>query len=967
VRDEFPGKVKAVLALRAAGRCSNPDCMAVTSGPELVPDRAVNVGVAAHITAASPGGPRYDPALTPAQRAAAPNGIWLCQRCAKLIDSDVPRYTGNVLRGWKSRAEGLASQMLASGARSVAGGQPGHDVLEWSVREFPPSAAGVHRAVGSDSPPGNRSQGTKDDTKGEWRALPLYVSRDHDAELRDRLAAAAPDGGLVLLTGRSCTGKTRSAWEAIQSDAFRGWRVIRPAGASALRSAAGSGKIRPQTIVWLDEMQLFLGGDHEDGLTADDLRTLWARHGQVVVIGIIWPDLYDDFFRRPGAGKKSTDRARQVLEMASPPVRVPDGLGEAEVERAQRQATADETIRWALRHSDQGLTQILAGAPWLVQRWEQPRSGYTRSVLAAAAAAARLGIRDGVSPEFLREAARAYFPSRRAAPAGWFADSVAEATELIRDSVCALIPEPAADDDDRVRYRLTDYLVQYTSAGHGLEPVPERVWRALVAEAGAPPRRRDLVYAARQRLLYGIAEPLLRQALGDDAGWARPELASLLAFQGRHDEATELEHAAGDEGEDPADRGTPDPGEVRTLAIAGLHLQGLSGELCTLAESGIPLALYWAVDLLAHQDRLPEAFRLAVRLGAAEPRARSLWQLLAGNVRDPEAVAGLSRRVEDERQAGEGLAGLLLGRYRDEAMLLAQQDPHLLVNLALLLDASGQAGDAAGLLRGCRTEDPCQCPAIALATLLAQAGHADEAIAVLKAIPEPSPGLPWQRRRPEGALARILYQHRREAELEAMAAGSAPALREWARVLAGRGQVDRAAQAFYTAAIWLLDRGPLVEMGVMLADHGQVERAFRDVGQCSAEIFGSDCSSALAAELAGQGRLEDLRQAAASPFPDYSVDHFSARAYLSALLAAQQPAAELARRTVSGDPDAADALILLAATGYLAHASEFRRFGLRPDGTLSLGEPHDQGIMPSTQEKPDRAVLLGSLPLLNLD
>ena len=93
VRDEFPNTVKTVLAQRAAGRCSNPDCGAVTSGPGLDPDSAVNVGVAAHITAASRGGPRYDPALTPAERMAALNGIWLCQTCAKLIDTDVTRYT----------------------------------------------------------------------------------------------------------------------------------------------------------------------------------------------------------------------------------------------------------------------------------------------------------------------------------------------------------------------------------------------------------------------------------------------------------------------------------------------------------------------------------------------------------------------------------------------------------------------------------------------------------------------------------------------------------------------------------------------------------------------------------------------------------------------------------------------------------------------------------------------------------
>jgi hypothetical protein len=41
VRDEFAGPVRAVLAQRAAGRCSNPGCGKVTSGPGLDPGRAV--------------------------------------------------------------------------------------------------------------------------------------------------------------------------------------------------------------------------------------------------------------------------------------------------------------------------------------------------------------------------------------------------------------------------------------------------------------------------------------------------------------------------------------------------------------------------------------------------------------------------------------------------------------------------------------------------------------------------------------------------------------------------------------------------------------------------------------------------------------------------------------------------------------------------------------------------------------
>jgi hypothetical protein len=77
----------------------------VTSGPQVDPTKVINIGVAAHITGASPEGPRYDPSLSSEQRSSADNGIWLCQSCGKLVDNDPRRYTVAVLKRWKHAAE----------------------------------------------------------------------------------------------------------------------------------------------------------------------------------------------------------------------------------------------------------------------------------------------------------------------------------------------------------------------------------------------------------------------------------------------------------------------------------------------------------------------------------------------------------------------------------------------------------------------------------------------------------------------------------------------------------------------------------------------------------------------------------------------------------------------------------------------------------------------------------------------
>jgi hypothetical protein len=68
-----------------------------------------NVGVAAHIRAASPGGARYDPDMTSEERSSFSNGIWLCQTHAKLVDDDEVTFSTPLLLEWKEVAEHMAA------------------------------------------------------------------------------------------------------------------------------------------------------------------------------------------------------------------------------------------------------------------------------------------------------------------------------------------------------------------------------------------------------------------------------------------------------------------------------------------------------------------------------------------------------------------------------------------------------------------------------------------------------------------------------------------------------------------------------------------------------------------------------------------------------------------------------------------------------------------------------------------
>jgi HEAT repeats/NACHT domain len=105
MRDDFSAKTIETLAKRVGCRCSNPGCRKLTTGPHEEAHKSVNIGVAAHITAAAPGGKRYDASLLSEARKSIENGMWLCQNCGKLIDSDEQKYSVDLLRSWKREAE----------------------------------------------------------------------------------------------------------------------------------------------------------------------------------------------------------------------------------------------------------------------------------------------------------------------------------------------------------------------------------------------------------------------------------------------------------------------------------------------------------------------------------------------------------------------------------------------------------------------------------------------------------------------------------------------------------------------------------------------------------------------------------------------------------------------------------------------------------------------------------------------
>jgi hypothetical protein len=129
-RNDFSANTKRIMALRVAWRCSNPVCRVQTTGPNAQSDKAVSIGIAAHITAASIGGPRYELAMSKQERGSLSNGIWLCSICAGLFDKDRTRFSPELLRLWREDAEQRAALELGRPTITAEAARFGSIVLD---------------------------------------------------------------------------------------------------------------------------------------------------------------------------------------------------------------------------------------------------------------------------------------------------------------------------------------------------------------------------------------------------------------------------------------------------------------------------------------------------------------------------------------------------------------------------------------------------------------------------------------------------------------------------------------------------------------------------------------------------------------------------------------------------------------------------------------------------------------------
>ncbi|MEU1274075.1 hypothetical protein [Streptomyces sp. NPDC005799] len=276
-------------------------------------------------------------------------------------------------------------------------------VLGRPVEDWEPHALEVHPAG---SIANGQQAGALDD-----RILPGYVHRAHDRVLAAAVREAVEGHSrMVVLVGSSSTGKTRACWEAVGPLAGTGWRLWHPFDPTRAEAALEDlGRVKPRTVVWLNEAQHYLDGHRAGERIAAALHHLLTdpARGPVLILATLWPECAQQYTALPAFGSSDTySRVRELL--AGRTIAVPDLFDAAALERAAALAHGgDHLLADALTRAGTSgrITQDLAGAPQLPHRYEHGTAA-DRALLEAAMDARRLGIELHLPQPFLTDAAR---------------------------------------------------------------------------------------------------------------------------------------------------------------------------------------------------------------------------------------------------------------------------------------------------------------------------------------------------------------------------------------------------------------------------------------------------------------------------------------------------------------------------------------------------------------------------------
>ncbi|MFI2473084.1 hypothetical protein [Nocardia xishanensis] len=498
--------------------------------------------------------------------------------------------------------------------------------------------------------------------------LTPYVPRPHDTALAEIVAAAeAGHSGFALLLGDSSTGKTRSLWEALAPlREHGGWRLWHPTSPDRRTALCEDlGRVRPRTVVWLNESQEYLGGDGRAGdeKAAVALRDLVRdpARGPVLILGTLWREYYTELCR-PHASQ-----VRDLLTNSATTLEVPTSFADADPSTLAAAAEIDPRFAFARKRAEHGrITQYLAGGPELLHRYEHELTAAAKALVHIAMDARRMGHRNAIPHGLLAAAAHSYLPDQwntTAAAPDWLEKALSEAARPCKgaDGPLTRIAEaPMRSRRTRSRantvqgpstangpvYQLADYLDQHGRTERAQLIPPIDFWEALTGHAHSGDRT-VLGRAARHRGLYRDAAQLWADATRTGDAAAGGELIKLLRTVHPNDERPTdwvIDHI------------NPVNPEVTGL-LKELRKSGRTAQAQTLAERAVPTVV--PNDPTEVAELLTE-----LREGGWTGQAQALAERAVLTV-DLRSSAGSIMRLLDE---------LWEGGWADQARILAERN-----------------------------------------------------------------------------------------------------------------------------------------------------------------------------------------------------------------------------------------------------------------------------------------------------
>ena len=402
-------------------------------------------------------------------------------------------------------------------------------------------------------------------TRGDGRVdqLPAFIDRDRWPEV----TAALVDPGFVLIVGESTAGKTRLAYEAMRA-CLPDHVCVSPQHPDVLRAALTATRQNRPSVLWLDDLERFLG---LNGLSRADLADLLDL-GSVVVIATLRAQERQRFSARHDRDRAGQDQhlvrsGREVLQAVTAEIRLNRKWSDRELDSARGHGE-DPRIAAAVAGADRhGIAETLAAGPQLLRDWQDawsvaddPSAGGPRgaALIAAAVDVRRAGYHRPVPLDLLRTLHLDQLQARGGAalrPEPW--EKALEWALQPLHATSSLL-EPAGETE----YLAFDYLVDVTAADPASAAVRDATWTAVVEHAEPA----DLVAVAWEAVRVGRTEHValaLERAMHQQDYLAAAALAQCLGEDGH-----EVEAATGLEAILSAGSGSLSPEDL--LGIRGL-------------------------------------------------------------------------------------------------------------------------------------------------------------------------------------------------------------------------------------------------------------------------------------------------------------------------------------------------------------------------------------------------------------